>query len=77
MYLTSCRILPHAGMASPPPALYLDEEVSVVVAAILAARGFTAVTVRDRQRLGRSDSEQLAYAAPRVGREEHKIKRFL
>lgn len=50
-------------MASPPSPLYFDEDVSVVVAAILAARGFSVVTVRDRQRFGRSDSEQLAYAA--------------
>lgn len=50
-------------MSSPPPPLYLDEDVSVVVAAILAARGFTVVTVRDRQRFGHSDFEQLAYAA--------------
>ena len=50
-------------MSSPPPPLYLDEDVSVVVAAILAARGFMAATVRDSKQLGRSDSEQLAYAA--------------
>ena len=50
-------------MPSPPPSLYLDEDVSVVVAAILAARGFPAVTVRDSKQLGRPDAEQLAYAA--------------
>ena len=41
----------------------MDEDVSVVVAAILAARGFIPVTVRDRKQLGRTDSEQLEYAA--------------
>jgi len=50
-------------MSSPPPPLYLDEDVSVVVAAILAARGLMAVTVRDSKQLGRTDSEQPAYAA--------------
>jgi hypothetical protein len=42
--------------------LYLDEDVSVLVADLLRARGFSAVTTRDEGRLGRSDSEQLAYA---------------
>jgi len=34
----------------------------VVVAAILRARGFEAITTRDARQLGRSDSEQLAFA---------------
>jgi predicted nuclease of predicted toxin-antitoxin system len=46
----------------PLPPLYLDEDVSVVVAAILQARGFGVVTARDSGQLGRSDREQLAYA---------------
>ncbi len=50
-------------MPDPSPALYLDEDVSVVVAAILRARGFDVVTARDIGQLGLSDSEQLAYAA--------------
>ena len=50
-------------MPDPSPALYLDEDVSVVVAAILRARGFVVVTARDIGQLGLSDSEQLAYAA--------------
>ena len=50
-------------MPDPSPALYLDEDVSVVVAAILRARGFEVVTARDIGQLGLSDSEQLAYAA--------------
>jgi hypothetical protein len=43
----------------PLPPLYLDEDVSVVVAAILQARGFGVVTARDSGQLGRSDREQL------------------
>jgi len=43
--------------------LILDEDVSVVVAAVLRARGFDALTVRDTGRLGRSDTEQLTAAA--------------
>lgn len=50
-------------MSSLPPPLYLDEDVSVVVAAILAARGFPTMTARERTHLGRTDSEQLAFAA--------------
>jgi predicted nuclease of predicted toxin-antitoxin system len=43
--------------------LVLDEDVSIVVAAILRARGFDALTARDAGRLGRSDAEQLTAAA--------------
>jgi predicted nuclease of predicted toxin-antitoxin system len=50
-------------MANPPPPLYLDEDVSVVVAAILRARGFEAMTARDSGQLGRSDFDQLIFAA--------------
>jgi hypothetical protein len=50
-------------MATPPPSLYLDEDVSVVVAAILRARGFEATTARDIGQLGRSDFGQLTFAA--------------
>ena len=42
--------------------LYLDEDVSVLVAELLRARGFTVVTARDAGQLERSDAEQLAYA---------------
>ncbi|MDJ0742031.1 MAG: DUF5615 family PIN-like protein [Xenococcaceae cyanobacterium MO_167.B27] len=42
--------------------LYLDEDVNVLVADLLNARGFDALTVRDAGRLQASDAEQLAYA---------------
>lgn len=43
--------------------LYLDEDVSALVAVLLRARGFDALTARDDHRLGCSDAEQLARAA--------------
>ncbi len=42
--------------------LYLDEDVNVLVADLLKARGFDALTVRDGGQLQASDEEQLAYA---------------
>lgn len=42
--------------------LYLDEDVSVLVADILRSRGFAALTTRDAGNLGSSDIDQLAYA---------------
>ncbi|MCW6050324.1 DUF5615 family PIN-like protein [Microcoleus sp. A2-C5] len=42
--------------------LYLDEDVNVLVADLLKARGFDALTVRDAGQLQASDEEQLAYA---------------
>ena len=42
--------------------LYLDEDVNVLVADLLNARGFDALTVRDAGKLQTSDAEQLAYA---------------
>jgi hypothetical protein len=47
-------------MPDPPAPLYLDEDVSVLVATILQARGLDAVTTRDVGKLGRTDAEQLA-----------------
>jgi len=41
--------------------VYLDEDVSVVVAAFLRARGFHAVTARESGQLGRTDAGQLAF----------------
>ncbi len=45
------------------PSLYLDEDVSVVLGAILRARGFNVLTARDAKQLGRTDVEQLMVAA--------------
>ncbi len=42
--------------------LYLDEDVSVLVAELLRIRGFDAVTARDAGQLEKSDEEQLAQA---------------
>lgn len=42
--------------------LYLDEDVSVLVADLLRGRGFSVTTTRDEGRLGSSDAEQLARA---------------
>jgi predicted nuclease of predicted toxin-antitoxin system len=43
--------------------LYLDEDVSVLIAELLRARGFSAETALDADQLHKSDEEQLAYAA--------------
>lgn len=50
-------------MPDAPASLYLDEDVSVVVAAILRARGFDVQTAREAGQLGRSDLEQLGDGA--------------
>ena len=42
--------------------LYLDEDVDVLVAEMLRARGFAATTTRDAGRRQRSDADQLVYA---------------
>jgi hypothetical protein len=42
--------------------LYLDEDVSVVIADLVRARGFTVLTTRDAGRLSSSDREPLDYA---------------
>lgn len=42
--------------------LYLDEDVDVLVAALLKGYGFEAVTTREAGRLGSEDEEQLAHA---------------
>jgi predicted nuclease of predicted toxin-antitoxin system len=43
--------------------LYLDEDVSVLLAALLRSRGFEAVTTHEAGNAGASDERQLAYAA--------------
>jgi hypothetical protein len=45
--------------------VYLDEDVDVLVANLVRARGFRATTTREAGRLGSSDAEQLAYAVAR------------
>jgi hypothetical protein len=42
--------------------LYLDEDVNVLIAQLLRARGFVVVTTQEAGQLGSSDGEQLAYA---------------
>ncbi|HKI05090.1 MAG TPA: DUF5615 family PIN-like protein [Thermoanaerobaculia bacterium] len=43
--------------------LYLDEDVDVLVADLLRARGFVAVTTLEAGRLRATDADQLAFAA--------------
>jgi hypothetical protein len=43
--------------------LYLDEDVDVLIADLLRARGFSVLTTRDAGRLHATDEEQLAFAA--------------
>jgi hypothetical protein len=42
--------------------LYLDEDVDVLLADLLKARGFDVLTTLEAQRLGATDAEQLAFA---------------
>ena len=42
--------------------LYLDEDVDVLIAQLLRARGFVVVTTQEAGQLRNSDAEQLAYA---------------
>jgi uncharacterized protein with PIN domain len=50
-------------MPSRSAALYCDEDVSGVLAAMLRARGFPVTTARDTRHLGRTDQHQLQVAA--------------
>jgi hypothetical protein len=43
-------------------ALFLDEDVPVLIARLVRARGYNAVTALGTTRLGLEDAEQLAYA---------------
>lgn len=43
--------------------LYLDEDVSALVAELLRARGFDVLTTHEAGRKGTHDKEQLVYAA--------------
>ena len=42
--------------------VYLDEDVSVLLAALLRSRGFEAVTTQEAGNVGASDERQLEYA---------------
>jgi Domain of unknown function (DUF5615) len=42
--------------------LYLDEDVSVLVADLIRAHGFDVKTTREAKNLGRSDREQLVFS---------------
>jgi hypothetical protein len=42
--------------------VYLDEDVDVLVAALLRSRGFEATTAHQAGQLGKTDAEQLEYA---------------
>lgn len=42
--------------------LYLDQDVSVLIAALLRARHFKVLTTQETNRLGASDTEQLDFA---------------
>jgi hypothetical protein len=43
--------------------LYLDEDVSVLIGTLLRSRGFTAVSTQEAGQSGKTDAEQLSYAA--------------
>ena len=43
--------------------VYVDEDVDILVATLLLARGLEATTARDQGMLGKPDPEQLAFAA--------------
>lgn len=43
--------------------LYLDEDVSVRIADLIRARGLSALTTLDMNNLGKSDADQLEFAA--------------
>ena len=43
--------------------LYPDEDVNVVVSDLVRARGFRVTTTQDAGQIGKSDAEQLAFAA--------------
>ena len=43
-------------------ALYLDEDVDVLIAQLIRARGFVVITTQEAGQLCNSDVEQLAYA---------------
>lgn len=42
--------------------LYLDEDVSILIADLISARGFSVITTHQAGNLGMSDAEQLEFA---------------
>ncbi len=42
--------------------IYVDEDVNVLVATLLRAHGFVALTTEEAAQRGNTDAEQLAYA---------------
>ena len=50
-------------MSDPSIPVYLDEDVSVLVAKLAITRGFRVITTLEAGRLGATDADQLAYAA--------------
>jgi predicted nuclease of predicted toxin-antitoxin system len=47
---------------APPLRVYLDEDVDVLLAGLLTARGYDCLTTTAAGRLGRTDEEQLEFA---------------
>lgn len=45
--------------------LYLDEDVDVLLAALIRARGFEVETTQEAGQVGKTDEEQFAYATDR------------
>jgi predicted nuclease of predicted toxin-antitoxin system len=45
--------------------LYLDEDVSVLIAKLLRARAYIALTTQEAGQIGKSDAEQLSFATSR------------
>jgi predicted nuclease of predicted toxin-antitoxin system len=45
--------------------LYLDEDMDVLIARLIQARGFVAATAHSENRLGATDVEQLGFASSR------------
>jgi predicted nuclease of predicted toxin-antitoxin system len=45
--------------------LFLDEDVSVLIAKLLRSRAYAALTTQEANQLGQSDADQLAFAVDR------------
>ncbi len=51
--------------------LYLDEDVSVILAKVLSGRGFDVLTAKDADMLRKSDEEQLLFGTKHFSRRPH------